>query len=320
MDADDRLKVYITGATTAPGLATMRGFVAHDHEVAGNAATLAEAQRLRAVGGLPVYIDEHNAVDLAGALRMTGARVIVHAAPLAANCLLPDSGQLASATASLTSGTDALLVAAAQIEDPFIVHYSYASLYGDTQGEAVGEAQETTGGGALHEAALAAERKMLESGVPVCILRAGLLYGPESESLAALRASLLRGAGLPPGIGEGLASWLHFEDLALAAVLGAEKGQAGVIFNVADDQPATRRDFLEHFAQRMGLTSPKMGRPVAMLRRLPFLNRAGRPPTASFAVNCDAIHAALGWWPQYVGHESGLEQTLLTWRAAAARG
>ena len=320
MDADDRLKVYITGATTAPGLATMRGFVAHDHEVAGNAATLAEAQRLRAVGGLPVYIDEHNAVDLAGALRMTGARVIVHAAPLAANCLLPDSGRLASATASLQGGTEAILAAAAQMDDPFVVLYSYASLYGDTQGEAVSETQETAGAGALHEAALAAERKLLESGVPVCVLRAGLLYGPESESLAALRASLLKGAGLPSGIGEGLASWLHYEDLALAAVLSAEQGPAGVVFNVADDQPATRREFLEHFAGRMGQASPKAGRPGALLRRLPFRGRAGGLPDASFAVNCDAIHAALGWRPQYVGHESGLEQTLLTWRAAAARG
>ena len=320
MDADGRLKVYITGATTAPGLATLRGFVARDHHVAGNAATLAEAQRLRAVGGLPVYIAEHNAVDIAGALRMTGARVIVHAAPMAANCLLPDASQLASAIASLRSGTEAILAAAAQMDDPFVVLYSYASLYGETQGEAVGETQETTGGGALHEAALAAERKVLESDVPVCILRAGLLYGPESESLAALRASLLKGAGLPSGIGEGLASWLHYEDLAQAAVLSAEQRPTGRVFNVADDQPATRREFLEHFAQRMGLASPKTGRPGATLRRLPFRGRAGDLPTASFAVNCDAIHAALGWWPQYAGHESGLEQTLLTWRAAAARG
>ncbi len=320
MDAEDRLKVYITGATTAPGLATMRGFVANDHVLAGNAATLAEAQRLRAVGGLPVYIDEHNSVDLAGALRMTGARVIVHAAPMAANCLLPDSGQLAAAIASLQAGTDTLLAAAAQVEDLYVVHYSYASLYGDTQGETVGEAQETTGGGALHEAALAAERKLLESGVPACILRAGLLYGPESESLAALRTSLLKGAGLPSGIGEGLASWLHYEDLAQAAVLSAEQRPTGQIFNVADDQPATRRDFLEHFVGRMGQTLPKSGRPGALLRRLPFRGRAGGHPTAPFAVNCDAIRAALGWSPQFAGHESGLEQTLLTWRAAAARG
>lgn len=320
MDADDRLKVYITGATTAPGLATARGFVTHDHEVAGNAATLAGAQRLRAVGALPVYIDEHNAVDLAGALRMSGARVIVHAAPLVANCLLPDADRLAAATASLRAGTDALLAAAAEVEDPYLVLYSFASLYGDTQGEAVGEAQETSGGGALHAAALAAERKLSASGLSACILRAGLLYGPESESLAALRASLLKGAGLPSGIGEGLASWLHFEDLARAAVLSAEQGPAGKTFNVADERPATRREFLEHFAGRMGQTLPKPGRPGALLRRLPMRGRAAGLAAASFAVNCDAIRAALGWSPQYAGHESGLEQTLLTWRAAAARG
>ncbi|MCY4527258.1 MAG: NAD-dependent epimerase/dehydratase family protein [Anaerolineaceae bacterium] len=320
MDADDRLKVFITGATTAPGLAIMRGFVAHDHAVAGNAATLAEAQRLRAPGGLPVYIDEHNAADLAGALRMTGANVLVHAAPLAANSLLPDADQLTAALASLQAGTDALLGAAAQVEDPFLVFCSYASLYGDTQGEAVCEAHEAAGGSALHEAALAAERKVLASEVPACILRAGVLYGPESESLAALRASLLGGGGLPSGIGEGLASWLHYEDLAQAAVLGAEQRPAGSVFNVADERPATRHEFLEHFAQRMGLVLPRPGRPGALLRRLPLPGRARGQTVSSFAVNCDAIRAALGWSPQYAGHDSGLEQTLLTWRAAAARG
>ena len=188
MGADDKLKVYVTGATTAPGLALMRGLVARDHFVAGNATTLLEAKRLRASGGLPVYVDEHSARDLAGALRMTGATVIIHAAPQAANSLLPGARQEAAALAGLERGTEAVLAAAAQIDDAHLVCCSFAALYGDTKGEAVGEDAELAASGALFEAAAAMERAALESSTASCVLRAGLLYGPESASLAALWA------------------------------------------------------------------------------------------------------------------------------------
>lgn len=319
MGADDKLKVYITGATTAPGLALMRGLVARDHFVAGNAATLAEAKRLRATGGLPVYIDEHSAGDLAAALRMTGATLIVHAAPQAANSLLPGARQEAAALAGIEQGTEAVLQAAAQIDDACLVCCSFAALYGDTRGEAVGEDAEPAASGALLEAAAEMENAALESSVPACVLRAGLLYGPESASLAALRATLLDGGGLPGGVGEGLASWLHHEDLALAAALAAEQRPAGAIFNVADGRPATRGDFLRHFAGRMGLPLPQPGRMNAILDRLPRFGGDAGPAALSFAVNSDAIRERLGWAPAYPDLESGLEQTLLTWRAAAAR-
>ena len=320
MGADDKLKVYVTGATTAPGLALMRGLVARDHFVAGNATTLLEAKRLRASGGLPVYVDEHSARDLAGALRMTGATVIIHAAPQAANSLLPGARQEAAALAGLERGTEAVLAAAAQIDDAHLVCCSFAALYGNTKGEAVGEDAELAASGALFEAAAAMERAALESSTASCVLRAGLLYGPESASLAALRASLLDGGGLPGTVGEGLASWLHHEDLALAAALAAEQRPAGAVFNVADGRPATRSDFLRHFAERMGLVSPQPGRMNALLARLPRPGGGARRPALSFAVNSDAIRERLGWAPAYPDLESGLEQTLLTWRAAAARG
>ena len=107
MGADDRLSVYITGATTAPGLALLRALVARDHYVSGSAATLVEAQRLRAAGALPVYINECDAGDLAGALRLTQAKVLIHAAPLVASSLLPDEQQLTAALDSLGAGTAA---------------------------------------------------------------------------------------------------------------------------------------------------------------------------------------------------------------------
>ena len=124
MGADGRLSVYITGATTAPGLALLRALVARDHCVSGSAATLVEAQRLRAAGALPVYINECDSGELAGALRLTEAKVLIHAAPLVASSLLPDEQQLAAALDSLGAGTAALLTAAAVRDDCFVIHCS----------------------------------------------------------------------------------------------------------------------------------------------------------------------------------------------------
>ncbi len=319
MGADGRLSVYITGATTAPGLALLRALVARDHYVSGSAATLVEAQRLRAAGALPVYINERDAGELAGALRLTEAKVLIHAAPLVASSLLPDEQQLAAALDSLGAGTAALLTAAAACDDCFIIHCSHACLYGDTQGEAVSEDAALAGAGALFEAAVAAEQVMLAAATPACILRAGLLYGPESASLSALRAALLDGGGLPPGIAQGMASWLHFEDLALAVALAAEQQPAHAILNVADDRPATRSAFLEHFAQRMGLLPPQPGRFGAVLHMLRRPAAGSALLASAFSVSNARIRATLGWAPQYADVESGLEQTLLAWRAAAAR-
>lgn len=319
MSADDRLKIYVTGATTAPGLALTRGLVARDHYVAGSAGTLAEAQRLRAAGALPVYIDEHRASDLAGALRMTGSTLLVHAAPQAANNLLPAPQALAAARASLRAGTVALLAAAGDVEEAFIIHCSFASLYGDTQGEAVSEGAGLAGEGEFFDAAVAAEHMVLAAGANACVLRAGLLYGPDSATLVNLRESLLDGGGLPGGIGEGMASWLHHDDLALAVALAAEQKPAGKTFNVVDDRPVTRRKFLDLFAHSMGLASPRTGRLGSLAGLLRRSAADGSIFASAFGAGNAGVRAALGWAPQYPTPDSGLEQTLLSWRAAAAR-
>lgn len=314
MGRDGSLSVYITGATTVPGLALLRALVARGHRAAGSAATLAEAHRLRAAGALPVYIDERRADELAAALRLTDATVLIHAAPQAVNCLLPDKAQLDDALDSLTAGTDALLVAAATRDECFLIHCSHAFLYGDTGGASVSEDAELAGAGAFFEAAVAAERALLASDLPACVLRAGLLYGPQDASLDTLRAALLNGS-LPPGIAPGLAGWLHLEDLAAAVALAAEQQPAGMVLNVADDRPVTRGAFLERFAGRMGLLLPQRSRLDVLLGRVRPSSVARALPAASFAVSNARIRATLGWAPQYTDIERGLEQILLAWRA-----
>ena len=50
------------------------------------------------------------------------------------------------------------------------------------------------------------------------------------------------------GNGEGVWSWLHIEDAAIATVAAAEQGNPG-IYLIANDQPLAVREWLPAFAQ-----------------------------------------------------------------------
>ncbi len=57
------------------------------------------------------------------------------------------------------------------------------------------------------------------------------------------------------GNGEGVWSWLHIEDAAIATVAAAERGTPG-IYLVADDQPLAAREWLPAFAQWLKAPPP----------------------------------------------------------------
>ena len=57
------------------------------------------------------------------------------------------------------------------------------------------------------------------------------------------------------GDGEGVASWLHIEDAAIATVAAAERGKPGV-YLIANDQPLPRREWLAAFAHSLNAPPP----------------------------------------------------------------
>jgi 2-alkyl-3-oxoalkanoate reductase len=57
------------------------------------------------------------------------------------------------------------------------------------------------------------------------------------------------------GNGEGVWSWLHIEDAAIATVAAAEQGNPG-IYLIANDQPLAVREWLPAFAQWLNAPPP----------------------------------------------------------------
>ncbi len=83
----------------------------------------------------------------------------------------------------------------------------------------------------------------------VVLLRIGEVYGPKCKLLAELGRRLKSGFCPWPGSGRVPLSFVHVEDVARVFTVAAMCAGTGVsIWNVADDAPATWRDFTEHFA------------------------------------------------------------------------
>jgi nucleoside-diphosphate-sugar epimerase len=57
------------------------------------------------------------------------------------------------------------------------------------------------------------------------------------------------------GNGEGVWSWLHIEDAAMATVAAAERGSPG-IYLIANDQPLAVREWLPAFARWLNAPPP----------------------------------------------------------------
>ncbi len=304
--------VYVTGATTGLGRAVMRQLAARGHQVAGTAVTLSDAHLIRADGGLPVYNDLFRASEIASTLKMLKTTVIVNTAPQMINALPFHKPDWDYYRRLLAEGA-AALAAAADADVKFIVHISYAFLYGDTHGHVADETHAISTDNDLFLAAARAEDSILKGGVPGCVLRAGYTYGPDSQSLQTLRQMLVdRGM---VSVSENPASWVHSADLASAVVLAAEQQRGGEIFNVADDDPMSPAAFVDLFADSIGVTRPRhVSLPISLREMLTPADERALLET-SVKASSAKIKSQLGWSPQYPTLASGLEQTLLAWRA-----
>jgi nucleoside-diphosphate-sugar epimerase len=89
------------------------------------------------------------------------------------------------------------------------------------------------------------------------VLRYGFFYGPGTWfSPEGDVARQVRERQFPiVGEGEGVASWLHIEDAAIATVAAVERGNPGV-YLIANDEPLAARKWLPAFARWLGAPPP----------------------------------------------------------------
>lgn len=308
------LNIFITAAASPLGQTVIKRLAADGHKVYGVAKGKDEAATVRAAGGMPVFADPTRAGEIASALRMAKADVVIHLAPMSLNsvplrAIDADPQALAAGTAALVDGVQAAG------GDAFFIHTSYAFLYAPSTTPAGEDAPLVDGEDApLLEAALKAERLVRRAPIKAAVLRAGYVYGPHTPGLSAILTTLRAGRPLPAG--DKPANWVHTEDLAQAIALTAVQQPAGEVFNIVDDSPVSPSAFLARFAEAQGLKAP--GSVPGFLTRFVAGKTSALLLSLSASASNQHAKAALGWQPRYATYTSGIDETLMTWRAEMA--
>jgi nucleoside-diphosphate-sugar epimerase len=89
-------------------------------------------------------------------------------------------------------------------------------------------------------------------------VRFGLFHGRHADTTR-LMFDLVRRRRLPlVGSGETVRSWIELEDAARAVVDVLERGGAGSVYNVVDDEPVTMRDYIGEIVRLTSAKQPRM--------------------------------------------------------------
>ncbi len=131
---------------------------------------------------------------------------------------------------------------------------SSTSVYGQTDGAWVDEISPTEPAAATSRVLVEAEREAVATGA--LVVRAAGIYGP---GRVALFDKFRRGeAVLEDGGGRWL-NQIHRDDLVAALLHVLDRGAAGEVYNAADNQPVTLRDYYQWCADKRGQPLPPSG-------------------------------------------------------------
>jgi nucleoside-diphosphate-sugar epimerase len=128
------------------------------------------------------------------------------------------------------------------------VFTSSTSVYAQRDGSIVNESSPTEPASATSRILRETEQLLLDSHRPGIILRLAGIYGPKRGHLF---RQFLGGEARLHGEGRRFLNMIHRDDVVGAIIRVLEHAQAGEIYNVADDEPVTEREFFEWLAEKL---------------------------------------------------------------------
>lgn len=296
------MKIFLTGATGAIGPTTVATLVAGGHSVRAVVRSDTKAALVRDLGADPAPVDLFDPAAVRDAV--AGCEAVLH---LATN--VPPTRRAARKSAWAThnairtTATENLVAAALATGARSFVKESVSFVYPDRAGAWIDEGLAADESIALLRPTLEGERIALGfagDDRTAAVLRFGLFYGPHTrqteEALRLARWRLSTVAGRP----DGYLSSIHTDDVA-SAVAAALRAPTG-IYNVSDDEPLTRRAYLDAFSAGFGL--PKLRITPGWLLRA-VAGRASRVVTASQRCSNRRFRAATGWSPTFRSAREG---------------
>jgi nucleoside-diphosphate-sugar epimerase len=141
------------------------------------------------------------------------------------------------------------------------------------------------------------------------VLRYGAFYGPDTGLFDGTFIGQIVRRRVPViGHGDGWWSFVHIDDAATATVLAIERGEAGNIYNIVDDEPAPVREWLPALAAMLGAKPPR--RVPAWLGWLVAGEHLVVMMTQVRAGSNAKAKRELGWQPAYPSWRQGFAEVL----------
>jgi nucleoside-diphosphate-sugar epimerase len=294
------MKVFVAGATGVVGIRSVKLLVSAGHAVTAVARGSHKARALEDVGATPVAVDLFDANSVRGSV--VGSDAVINLATKIPSFLragVPGAWRENDRIRTFASRNlvDGALAAGASR----YIQESFALMYPDRGSDWIDESVVVEPARYVRSAVEAegqADRFTRAGGVGI-VLRFGLFYGPDGSH--AVTTSRLARFGAAPILGSpgAFVSPVTSDDAA-AAVLSALDAPAGT-YNVVDDEPLTRREYVDALARGLGRSSLRT--PPSWLTRLG--GSKVRMIMRSQRISNRRLKDATGWSPAYPSAREG---------------
>jgi nucleoside-diphosphate-sugar epimerase len=302
------MRVFLTGATGAIGFPTVRALLERGHHVRGVARSDDKAALLREIGAEPVAVDLFDGEAVKAAI--DGSEAVLH---LATN--VPPLRRMARKKGWVmhnslrTTATETLVDVALNTGVAKFVKESVTFVYPDGGDAWIDETTPPDESIEMLQPTLEGERiadRFTAGGGQAVVLRFGSFYGPTARGTdEALRLARWR-MSMVGGKPEAFVSSIHTDDVASSAVAALD-APAG-IYNVVEDEPVTRREYLDAFSAAFGL---RRLRPTPTWLVKLASGAAAAAVVRSWRISNRKLRDVTGWAPRYPSVREG-------WPAVAA--
>lgn len=300
----------MTGATGVVGCRALPRLLRDGHEISAVVRSAAKAVEVEKAGGRPVTIDLFDRAALRTAL--AGHDVVVnlatHLPASSLRMLLPWAWHENDRIRSIGSAN--LVDAALTAGVTRFIQESFAPGYPDSGDAWIGE--DTPLAPARYNRttldAEASARRFGEAGRKAVVLRFAAFYGPDAMQTRMMIDSVRRGyAPLPRADDAYISSSSH--DDAASAVVAALRLPVGT-YNVGDDEPLRRGEFVASLAAALNLQTPRPlpGWPTALSGSL------GELMSRSVRISNRKLRGASDWQPSLASMREGWPAALLAVR------
>jgi nucleoside-diphosphate-sugar epimerase len=312
------MRIFVAGATGAIGRRLVPLLISAGHSVVGLTRSPDKAQSIRAAGGEAVVANGLDANAVATAVASAKPDVIVHEMTdlKEASDLRAFDRAFAASNRLRTAGTDNLLAAAKDAGVRRLVAQSFCGWPYARGGAPVKSEDDPLDPDPPQEFRRALDAiQYLEGAVTTSaavegiVLRYGSLYGDNTGVFDGPFVDQVRRRRAPViGDGDGWWSFLHIDDAAAATALAVERGKAGNIYNIVDDEPAPVREWLPAFAEMLG-AKPSFHVP-AWIGRLVAPEHVFAMMTQQRAGSNAKAKRELGWQPAHASWRQGFAEVI----------